>query len=205
MMDDRMNRERSRYRFAKLFCILAAVFYIIVAVVALGLIKGDERLFETGSMFDGYDSLVFRDKENTGATVEYSDLTEESTEAVREETEEAVETAAYEETVEEEPAEEEPSEEEPEEDTQEYFAFTAVTESSKHLNIRADADLRAKVVGTIPHGDTGYILETGDEWSKVCYKGREGYCSNEYLSLKKISKEEYEEGLKENEPGRETE
>ncbi len=204
MMDDRMNRERPRYRFAKLFCILAAVFYIIVAVVALGLIKGDERLFETGSMFDGYDSLVFRDKEYTGAaTVEYSDLTEESTEAVPEETEEA---AVTEETVEEEPVtEESAAEEEPEEDTQEYFAFTAVTESSKHLNIRADADVRAKVVGSIPQGDTGYIIETGDEWSKVCYKGREGYCSNEYLSLKKISKEEYEEGLKENEPGRETE
>ena len=203
-MDDRMNKDRQRYRFAKIICVFAAAFYVLVTVIALGMIKNDERLFDSDSVFGGYDEMVFRYKEGEGAasaTVEYADLTEESTEAVEEETEEAVETAEAEE-----PAAEEPvPEAEPVEDDQEYLSFVAVTEASRNLNIRAEASTRAKVVGAIPHGETGYILEAGDDWSRVCYKGREGYCSNEYMNLKKISKEEYEEGLKENESGRETE
>ncbi len=202
-----MNSEKSRYRFAKVICVVAALFYIIVAAVALSMIKGDDKLFESGSLFGGYDALVFANRNginDTSATVEYADLTEESTEAAEEETAEAEE--AVEEPATEEPAVEEPAPEpEPVEDEQEYFSFTAITESSRNLNIRAEADQRSKVVGTVPQGSTGYILEPGDEWSKVYYKGREGYCSNEYMNLKKISKEEYEEGLAENESGRETE
>ena len=194
------NDSQKKLKHAKASCIVAAIFYILVAFIAMSTLKADDMLFETGNLFGIYENFIFNRmaKKNEASTVEYADLTEESTEAVTEEPEEAVTEEPSEEAV------EEPSEEVvPEEpaDGEKYYSCTAITSKASRLNMRRQPTIKEKIVGTIPPGETGYVLETGDEWTKVCYKGHEGYCSNEYLNLQEITKEEYEEGLKENEPG----
>ncbi len=201
---------------ARIICILAIVFYLLTSVVAFASIGTDDSESGGEDLFLGLSVFNMNDANQDIATVEYNELAEDKAEPSEAEPSEA------------EPSETEPSEAEPEkeesleevldnaaseetheetdqaDDGEEYYSFTAVTGSSMNLNIRMTADIRSKIVSTIPRGKTGYILELGDDWSKVTYNGYEGYCSNEYLNMKKISKEEYEEGLKQiDESGRE--
>lgn len=48
------------------------------------------------------------------------------------------------------------------------------------LNVRAEADGEAEVVGRLEKGDRATVLEIGDEWTKISSGNVEGYVSNEY-------------------------
>ena len=130
---------------------------------------------------------------------EEEEITEEASE---EASEEATEEASEEEEEISEPSEE-ASETEPEEipaEKEEYFSFSVITGGAKNLNMREAPDINSKVVYVIPYSASGFVLEIGDEWSKVRCNGFEGYCSNEFINMTEISKEEYEKGISD-EPG----
>ena len=94
--------------------------------------------------------------------------------------------APAEEPVEEEPAAEETPE--PENETK-YYSFTSIN-STTILHMREEPDLKAKSIYQLKPGTKGYVMELGDDWSRVYAKGEVGYCSNEFLSLTEISKED---------------
>ena len=51
----------------------------------------------------------------------------------------------------------------------------------------------AKIIYELKPGSTGYVIELGDDWSKVAAYGHEGYCANEFLTMTEITEEEYRE------------
>ncbi len=104
------------------------------------------------------------------------------------------EAAPAEEAPAEEPVEEEPAAEEtpePENETK-YYSFTSIN-STTILHMREEPDLKAKSIYQLKPGTKGYVMELGDDWSRVYAKGEVGYCSNEFLSLTEISKEDIPE------------
>lgn len=53
-----------------------------------------------------------------------------------------------------------------------------------NLNIRSAPSLNASIIGKIPVGGGGDVLElTNDKWALVKYNALTGYCSTEYLVL----------------------
>lgn len=81
-----------------------------------------------------------------------------------------------------------------EEPVREYYSFVTNNVTS-HLNMRSEPGMEAKVIYRLPPRSSGVILELGDEWSKVLADGYTGYCSNEYMTMKEMTKEEYEAAL----------
>lgn len=49
------------------------------------------------------------------------------------------------------------------------------------LNIREEADVDSKRLGTLPAGGVGTILEEGDEWTKITSGDVTGYVNNAYI------------------------
>ncbi len=218
-----MNNDR--YKSARIICVLAALFYIIVSIPAFYFGSKKEAMESFDELFGDYNGQPLTTNEDIdlletrGTTKALNDVTVEySSKKDKEEPEESgKEGTAPEKIIEDvketgdnlekvldeagENAESEASGAENEaspaesEDGREYYSFTAITGDSRNLNMRKDPNIISKVVYTIPRGETGYILEAGDDWSRVYYDGVEGYCSNEYLNLKEISREEFEEGI----------
>lgn len=53
-----------------------------------------------------------------------------------------------------------------------------------NLNIRYAPSMSAPIIGKVPLGGSGKVLElTNDEWALVEYNGQTGYCSMEWLSI----------------------
>lgn len=53
-----------------------------------------------------------------------------------------------------------------------------------NLNIRSTPSMKASIIGKVPIGGSGRVLElTNDEWALVDYNGKTGYCSMEWLSI----------------------
>ena len=77
-----------------------------------------------------------------------------------------------------------------------FFKFM-VTTRVHNLRIREAGSLTAKVIGKMPKGVTGYILEVGDEWSLVKYDDIIGYSNNKYLDIVQIAKEDLPEDFPE--------
>ncbi len=92
----------------------------------------------------------------------------------------------------------EPSE--PAEEAPKYYSFITVNHDTI-LNMRIAPDIDSKSIDRLDPGTKGYVLEIGDEWSYVGCDGRTGYCSNEYLSLTEIQKEDIPEAYFEAAPG----
>lgn len=207
------------FRKERIILILAALFYILVSVGFLAANKSAVAFVDSDDLFNAYGSFIFGKGEQQNADEDPSAKIDNSNlfgsdEVTEEEVKEGILTEDEEEPAMEEPSEEtaEPSEtaeeaepsdtleEEPEpeeaesepDDGKKYYSFSPVTGYSKNINVRQAPSISAKVVCRIPKGETGYVLETGDEWTKVYYDGNEGYCSNEVINLKEISKEEYE-------------
>ena len=78
---------------------------------------------------------------------------------------------------------------EPAEDEPRYYSFITVNHDTI-LNMRIAPDINSKSIDRLDPGTTGYVLDIGDEWSYVGCDGRTGYCSNEFLSLTEIQKED---------------
>ncbi len=85
------------------------------------------------------------------------------------------------------------------EEKKEYYSFIT-NNTDSILRMRVEPDTNAHVVYELMPGTEGYVIEMEDEWSFVYAAGHKGYCSNEFLSMKEISEEEYkklEEAAKE--------
>jgi hypothetical protein len=110
----------------------------------------------------------------------------------------------YEEPVIEEPVSEEPvSEETVSDDTvsddtaeaepeEHYYSFKT-NNTETRLRMRREPGDDGKIIYELKPGSSGYVVELGDDWSKVSAYGHEGYCANEFLTMTEITKEEYEE------------
>lgn len=72
-----------------------------------------------------------------------------------------------------------------------YYSFKTNNKDTI-LRMREKPDLSSRVVYELKPRSTGYVVELGDEWSKVSCYGNEGYCSNEFLVMTEITKEEYD-------------
>ena len=108
-----------------------------------------------------------------------------------------------------EPADENPSimdflPEEPEEpETRPEPLYTFVTNNVEtHLNMRDGPDLTDTIIHKLKPGTKGVVLELGDGWSHVTADGFTGYCSNDYLTMKEVTQEEYDSLKTEAEEGR---
>lgn len=71
-----------------------------------------------------------------------------------------------------------------------YYSFTTTNRITK-LNVRSAPGLMSPVIGGFPPSSHGYVLEKGEDWSKIKTDNIEGYCSNLYLDFTEISKEEH--------------
>ncbi len=84
--------------------------------------------------------------------------------------------------------EEEKTEEEPEEVMYSFVSNNIET----NLNMRDGPDLTDTVIHKLKPGSKGVVLKLGEDWSYVTADGCTGYCSNEFLTMKEVTKEEYE-------------
>lgn len=98
--------------------------------------------------------------------------TEESLEMV-----ETMETAELEET-----AEATSVPEETVDASQPQYTYTAI-QSSKRLFIRTGPSLEADIISFLKPGDTGEVIEIGEEWVLLRHGDVEGYSFKKYLSL----------------------
>ncbi|MBQ6968589.1 MAG: hypothetical protein IJP84_11900 [Lachnospiraceae bacterium] len=181
-------------RYEKNVLIAVALFYIAVAVMAVGI------LGVTGMVSDKKEAASELLRENT----EDGDdrLPEPKVEPILEEpsTEEATEEEPTEEIAEEgsgldEILSEAEVVEEPE-SGEKYYSFTA-NNSAGRLNVRKEPTVRAKVIARIHPGTKGYVLDIGEEWTHVAVSENMGYCANEYLAMQEIPEDEFPEELKE--------
>ena len=90
-------------------------------------------------------------------------------------------------TAEEEEEAEMPVEEEPE---ILYYKFVTINRSSP-LNVRERGNMESPVVGKLQPGTEGYVMEKGENWSRIKTEHLEGYASNEYLAFEEIPGQEH--------------
>ncbi len=183
-------------RVEKRVLIFVAVFYICVSLLAVGILGA------TGAIRQKRDSLkdYIKNRDNAGLEMTDAEPLDEFSANMAEETEEDIvetEEAATEESEEvpttEEIIEEAVSEEKSapvKENSVEYYSFIA-NNTKGRLNVRKAPDIRSKVVYSIMPGTKGYVLDIGDEWTRVSVDEKTGYCSNEYLTMSEISEEEF--------------
>ena len=103
--------------------------------------------------------------------------------------------APTDEVPEEEYTEEVPEEQEPYEEPvpeEHFYSFTSIN-STTILHMRKEPSMDSPVIAKLKPGTKGYVMEPGDDWSRVWAEGKVGYCSNEFLSLTEISKDEIPE------------
>lgn len=99
------------------------------------------------------------------------------------ETEESLEMVETMETVElEETAEAKSVPEETVDASQPQYTYTAI-QSSKRLFIRTGPSLEADIISFLKPGDTGEVIEIGEEWVLLRHGDVEGYSFKKYLSL----------------------
>ncbi len=100
--------------------------------------------------------------------------------------EETVETAESTETVESVESEETPETESAPTETvdapQKQYTYTAI-QKSKRLFIRNGASLEADIIGFLRPGDSGDVIDIGEEWVLLKHGDIEGYSFKEYLKL----------------------
>lgn len=92
-----------------------------------------------------------------------------------------------EEVVEEQEALQEEVQEEPQ--GKKFYKFVVTTQVNR-LRIRREPSEDAGILNFFNKGETGYILIKGENWSYVSNGKKQGYCSNEYMNLIEISKDE---------------
>lgn len=63
------------------------------------------------------------------------------------------------------------------------------TGTHANLNIRSAPSLNDPIIGKIPPGRGGSVMElTNDEWALIDYQGTVGYCSRDYIELQENDK-----------------
>ena len=136
---------------------------------------------------DTVSDLKEEERETDEIVIESSTEPEPVTEPPAEEPEQPTE------PVTEEPVPEEDKEILPEE--KHYYSFIT-NNVETDLRMREEANENSKIIYKLRPGATGYVVYLGDEWSWVYADGYEGYCANEFLTLKEISEEDYPEELR---------
>lgn len=86
----------------------------------------------------------------------------------------------------------EPQSEEASEPAEEHFYSFRTNNRDTILRMREAPGEDAGIIYELKPGSSGYVIELGDDWSKVSAYGHEGYCVNEYLTMTEITEEEYE-------------
>ncbi len=73
-----------------------------------------------------------------------------------------------------------------------YYKFKVINIDST-LRVRDKGSFSGKVIARFKNGREGYVLEKGEEWSKIVTKEGTftGYCYNDYLEFTEISKDEF--------------
>ena len=71
-----------------------------------------------------------------------------------------------------------------------YYKATTTNRLS-FLHVRIAPGLTSDIIAKLPPATVAYVLEKGEEWSKIKTDTAEGYCYNKYLSFEQISKEEF--------------
>lgn len=89
-----------------------------------------------------------------------------------------------------------------EEEEEHYYSFKSNNTDTK-LRMREEPDEKSRIVYELKPGTTGYVIEIDDEWSEVCAYGNRGYCANEFLTMTEISKDEYDELVKQTDEAKE--
>lgn len=78
------------------------------------------------------------------------------------------------------PAADQAAESQPGEEAVSEWATRLMPDVEEYLNIRAEANEEAELLGKLRKGDMADILERGEEWSKISSGSVEGYVKNEY-------------------------
>ncbi len=71
--------------------------------------------------------------------------------------------------------------------------YIVETTNQKYLLImREAAAKRSKAVTQLKPQTTGVVIEKEDQWTKIYADGKIGYCYNQYLQFREVTKEEYD-------------
>ena len=177
-----------------------AIFYILVAVLALIMLGGKNSFFNKSKDTYGTEPAVLSQTvigENSDNRVtEQPDLVVEEpavTQEIEDVEEEVIEQTQEEPVVEDEvvEVEEEPAEE-PVVYEKRYLSFT--TTNDEPLRFRKGPSEDAEIITKLFTGTLGYVTQPGNEWCKVIMTtGREGYLATEFLGMKELTEDEYPE------------
>ena len=177
-----------------------AIFYILVAVLALIMLGGKNSFFNKSKDTYGAEPAVLSQTvigENSDNRVtEQPDLVVEEpavTQEIEDVEEEVIEQTQEEPVVEDEVVE---VEEEPAEEPVVYekrdLSFT--TTNDEPLRFRKGPSEDAEIITKLFTGTLGYVTQPGNEWCKVVMTtGREGYLATEFLGMKELTEDEYPE------------
>lgn len=76
---------------------------------------------------------------------------------------------------------------EPESETDTLYSFRYIG-TKQNLNIRNTPSIDATIIGKIPVGGCGSVLElTNESWILASYNGIVGYCSRDWIELQEIT------------------
>ncbi|MBQ9590479.1 MAG: SH3 domain-containing protein [Butyrivibrio sp.] len=174
-------------------------FFCVVAIGSILFLNGKSSVFYRNRDSFGAETATLTDtvigNTELASNLEKSDVIDASTESSSLEVKvEVKENSATEEFSNEPEANAEASVEisieEPESNIK-YYKFKVVTEKY-NLRLREEPSSSAHISEMIKKGETGYVLKTGDVWTKVYTElGNIGYCSSEYLELTEVEKSDY--------------
>ena len=197
-----MNIRESEERSIRLVLTAVLAFYIMTTVLAIAFLKlsgnlhtmADTTLDDSENVMEEIEGRVegFKDdREEKEGSVRWdrNDTAEKAQELQKIVIDEPEEVRAEPALESSEEIMEEPMQEEPEPE-KEYYSFVS-TNVENGLNMRIEPDINSESIYKLPPGSKGLVIELGDTWSKVSAQGYTGYCDNEYLSMRQITKEEY--------------
>ena len=199
-----MNIRTTEDKSTRLILVAVMAFYILTTVLAISFLKlsGNMDAVADTNLDSSEDVLqevnenieVFADRmkeENSAMTWDENDTSEKakiaSQDIVIDEPEEVMPLPEPE-------PEPEPTPTPAPAPAKEYYSFVS-TNVETGLNMREKPDIGSKSIFKLEPGTKGLVLELGDQWSLVAAEGHKGYCDNEYLSMRQISKEEYLEQI----------
>lgn len=78
------------------------------------------------------------------------------------------------------------SEVETESEIEEQYEVTVIGLGNSSLRIRDAASLDGKTIGYMKNGETAELIELGEAWHLICYKGIVGYSSANYLEIRQL-------------------
>lgn len=82
---------------------------------------------------------------------------------------------------------------EPDEPSSNVLYTGIIATSGSALNMRREPNVQSGVITSIPNGSKVNILEVSDDWYRVEYSGKYGYCARSYIKV--IKEESYDSGV----------